>query len=189
MNTMASDEPNIHESASSQKCTFLNYVENNPVAAVIQALAIGFAVGMIVRLIEGSREKEPKIDVKHKPTLDEAKFHLGSLLLPYLLPAWEKAREGYGKSAETVRETVKEAVNEVKKGDFAKKGKRHLKEFEKWVEPEAESIAEHLAETGQKKAKDVEEWVQKEVLPSAECGWKKLENTFRRRLSGRCPRI
>ena len=74
------EEPVTAESA--EKCPFLEYVENNPVAAVVQALAIGFAVGMVVRLIEGPRRREAEIDVKRKPTLDEAKFHLGSLRSP-----------------------------------------------------------------------------------------------------------
>jgi len=186
---MAPDEPTPHNPARNPKSTFLEYVENNPVAAVIQALAIGFAVGMVVRLIEGSREKAPEIDVKRKPTLDEAKFHLGSLLLPFLWPAWLKAQEGYGKSAETVRE----AVGKVKKGKLTKDGKARLKQAEDW----AEGLAEGLAEAGKKKAKDleewvereagqlteagkkkVEEWVEKDILPAAECGWKKLRKFF-----------
>jgi hypothetical protein len=169
----------------------LEYVENNPVAAVVQALAIGFAIGMVVRLIEGGREKEPEIDVKRKPTLDDAKFHLGSLLLPLVWPAWVKAREGYGKSSETVRE----AVGKVKAVKLAKEGKERFKEIEDWVEREAETLAElgkkgakgveewaereaeRLAELA-KKAKGVEEWVEKEVLPAAEVGWKKLRKYF-----------
>jgi flagellar motility protein MotE (MotC chaperone) len=185
MNSMPSDEPNQIETAPGQKCTFLEYVEKNPVAAVIQALAIGFAVGMVVRLLEGSREKEPEINVKRKPTLDEAKFHLGSLLLPFLWPAWLKAQEGYGKSAESVRDVVKKA----KKGKFTKEGQERLKEVEEWAEGLAElgkkkakevekwvgKEAEHLTEAGKKK---VEEWVEKEILPAAECGWKKLRKYF-----------
>jgi hypothetical protein len=168
MNTEASDDPNTPQ--QTRKCTLLAYVENNPGAAVLQALAIGFAAGMVVRLIEGSREKEPEIDVKRKPTLDEAKFHLGSLVLPFLWPAWQKAQEGYGKSAESVRE----AVEKLKKGDLTSEGKKHLRKVEEWAEREAE----HLSETGKKKAKAVEEWVEEEILPAAECGWKKLRKFF-----------
>jgi len=187
---MASDETTLPEQA--RKCTVLEYVENNPVAAVVQALAIGFAVGMIVRLIEGSREKEPEIDVKRKPTLDEAKFHLGSLLLPFLWPAWQKAQQGYDKSADTVRDTVEK----LKKADLPKEGKKHLKKAEEWAEREAEYLAElgkakakhlekwaereaeQLAELGKTKAKHVEKWVEEEILPAAECGWKKLRKFF-----------
>jgi flagellar motility protein MotE (MotC chaperone) len=185
MNSMASQEPNPTDTGASPKCTFLEYVENNPVAAVVQALAIGFAIGMIVRLIEGSAEKEPKIDVKRKPTLDDAKFHLGSLLLPFLWPAWKKAQEGYGKSADSVRDVV----GQVKKGKLTKQGKERLKEVEEWAETLAEvgkkkakevekwveQETEHLTEAGKKK---VEEWVEKEILPAAESGWKKLRKIF-----------
>lgn len=164
MNSVASDKPNPTEPA--RKCAVLEYVENNPVAAVIQALAIGFAVGMVARLIEGRHEKEPEIEVKRKPTLDDAKFHLGSLVLPFLWPAWQKAQEGYGKSAEAVRE----AMEKVSKGDLTSEGKKHLKKVEKWAEKEAE----RLASLGKNKAKHVEKWVEEEVLPVAECGWKKL---------------
>jgi len=184
-------KPTLETEAPESKCSVLEYVENNPVAAVIQALAIGFAVGMVIRLLEGSRKKEPEIDVNHKPTLDEAKFHLGSLLLPFLWPAWLKAREvaqeGYAKSSEAVRDTVSKA----KSGKLTAEGKERLKEIENWVEREAETLAglgkkgakgveewaakesERLAELS-KKVKGVEEWVEKEILPAAETGWKKL---------------
>jgi len=177
------------------KPSLLKYVEENPVAAVVQALAIGFAVGMVVRLLEGPREKEKEIDLSRKPTLDEAKFHLGSLLLPFLWPAWKAAQEGYGKSAETVRELVEQ----VGKGKLTKEGKQRLaqvekwagreaemlkalgkqgaKEVEAWLEQEAGQLSE-LGEIGKKKAQDVEEWVEKEILPAAECGWKKLKKFF-----------
>jgi hypothetical protein len=168
MNSMESDEPNIPEQPAS--CPLLEYVENNPVAAVVQALAIGFAIGMVVRLIEGSRAKEPEIDVKRKPTLDEAKFHLGSLVLPFLWPAWQKAQEGYGKSAGGVRD----AVEKLKTADLTTEGKKHLKKAEEWAEREAG----HLAELGKTKAKHVEKWVEEEILPAAECGWKKLRKFF-----------
>jgi hypothetical protein len=166
---MASDEPTTSE--QTRTCSVLNYIENNPVAAVVQALAIGFAVGMVVRLIEGSHDKDPEIDVKRKPTIDDAKFHLGSLLLPFLWPAWQKAQEGYGKSAETVRDTIEK----LKKADLSTEGRRQLKKAEEWAEREAE----HLAGLGKTNAKQVEKWVEEEILPAAECGWKKLQKFFR----------
>ena len=180
------EEAQPHEVVVTTKSTLLEYIENNPVAAVVQALAVGFAVGIVVRLIEGSHEKEPEIDVKHKPTIEDAKFHLGSLLLPFLWPAWQAAREGYGKSAGTVRETVEK----VKSGKLAKEGKEKLKSAEDWtehfaeigkktakeVEAWVEKEAGELTEAGKKK---VEEWVEKEILPAAESGWKKLRQYFK----------
>jgi len=164
MNSTASEEPITSETP--EKCPFLEYVENNPLAAVVQALAIGFAVGMLMRLIEGTKSREPEIDVKRKPTLDEAKFHLGSVLLPFIWPAWRIAQEGYGKSAESLQETLEK----IKTTDLTKEGKKHLKKVEEWAEREAE----HLSEVGKGKAKTVEKWVEDEILPAAECGWKKL---------------
>ena len=169
MNSMASDEPTIPESTT--KFSILEYVENNPVAAVVQALAIGFAVGLVVRLLEGKREKEPEIDVKRKPTLDEAKFHLGSLVLPFLWPAWQKAQDGYGKSADKVRE----AMEKIKETDLPGEGKKRLKKAEQWAEHEAEL----LSEAGKQKAKALEAWVEQEILPAAESGWKKLRKFFK----------
>jgi hypothetical protein len=188
MNTMA--EP--AEPETTAKGSLLEYVEDHPAASVIQALAIGFAIGMLIRLIEGSRNKAPEIDVKHKPTLDDAKFHLGSLLLPFLWPAWQKAQEGYGKSAESVRGaagSVREAVEKAKKSKVTKEGKKRVEEAGEW--------AEELSEVGRKKAKEVEAWVaeeaqqltkagrekveawvEKEILPAAEAGWKKLRRFF-----------
>ncbi len=170
MNTMATDDE-IEKIEPAAKFSILEYVSENPVAAVVQALAIGFAVGMVVRLVEGKREADPEIDLKHKPTLDDAKFHLGSLVLPFLWPAWQKAQESYGKSADTVRE----AVGKVKTPDLRKEGKKRLKEAEEWAGREAEA----LSDAGKQKARAVEEWVEKEILPAAEAGWKKLRKEAR----------
>jgi hypothetical protein len=181
MNSTATDLPTPPDTRPAAKCNLLEYVEKNPVASVIQALAAGFAVGMIIRMLDGSRAKEPGIDLKHKPTLDDAKFHLGSLLLPFLWPAWMKAREGYGKSADKVRD----AIGKVNKEKLTREGRERLRQAEAWaeelaelgkkkakdIEAWAEQEAEHLTEAGKKK---VEEWVEKEILPAAECGWKKL---------------
>ena len=155
-----------------RKCNFLDYVENHPIAAITQALAVGFAVGLAVRLLENTGAREPKIDVKKKPSLDDAKFHLGSLLLPLLWPAWQKAQEGYGKSSDSVRDTL----DKLKKSDLlGSEGRKHLQKAEAWAEREAE----HLAKLGKSKARDVEKWVEEEILPAAETGWKKLRKYFR----------
>jgi len=191
---MNSMEP-TNEPPVPAKHPLLKYIEENPVAAVFQGLAAGFAIGLIIRLLEGPGEKEKKIDPKRKPTIDEAKYHLGSLVLPFLWPAWKAAREGYGKSAKTVHEVI----DQVGKGKLTKEGKEKLafvekwagreaellkklgkkgaKELEAWLEQEAEQLSE-LSEIGKKKVQDVESWVEKEILPAAECGWKKLRKFF-----------
>jgi hypothetical protein len=35
-----------------------------------------------------------------------------------------------------------------------------------------------LAGAGKRKAREVEEWVEREILPAAECGWKRLRKFF-----------
>ncbi|MGA3170858.1 MAG: hypothetical protein ABSE62_07565 [Chthoniobacteraceae bacterium] len=149
----------------------VDYIENNPVAAIFQALAIGFAVGMVVRLIDRTRDEEQAIDLTRKPNLDDAKFHLGSLVLPFLWPAWSKAQEGYGKTADALAD----AVEKIKQGDLTGEGKKHLKKLEQWAERESDL----LAKLGKDKAMTVEKWVEEEVLPAAECGWKKVLKLFR----------
>src|SRR5579864_358261 len=84
--------------------TVCTYVEQNPIAAIVQSIAAGFVIGLIIRWLD--RPASRKIDVKHKPDLEEAKFHLGSLLLPFLWPAWQKTRKTYGESAESIQEAV-----------------------------------------------------------------------------------
>jgi len=192
MNSMPLAETELTESES--KCPVLVYAAKNPVAAVVQALAVGFAIGMLIRLFERSKVKK-EIDLKHKPTVDDAKYHLGALLLPLLWPAWVKAREGYGKSSNTVKDVVEKVKKEVKKGNLTKEGKERLREIEDWVEREGETLvaltkkgakgveewaaheAERLAEIA-KKAKGVEEWVEKEIVPVAETGWKMVRKIF-----------
>ncbi len=191
MNSMEPVETTPTETPVPTKFALLKYVEENPVSAVLQALAIGFAAGMVVRLIEGTGAKEKEINLKRKPSLDDAKFHLGSLVLPFLWPAWKAAQEGYGKSAQTVREAV-----ETGKSKLTREGKDKISLVEKWAGREAELLkalgkkgakeveawleneAEDLGELGKKKAKDVEDWVEKEILPAAESGWKKLRKFF-----------
>ena len=191
MKSLEPDETSATDHATCPKKAILDYVAKNPVAAILQALAVGFAAGMLVRLLEGHKEKEPEIDLKRKPTLDDAKFHLGSLVLPFLWPAWHAAQERYGHSTDTVRDAVRQSGAKLKKG-----GRDRLQKAEKWAEKEAdvltelgrkgakgveawvENEAEHLTELGRKKAKDLEEWVEKEILPAAETGWKKLRKFF-----------
>jgi hypothetical protein len=185
------DTPSNELEPVGQKSPLLDFIEKNPVSAVLQALAVGFAVGMLIRLLD-RRDEEKVVDVKHKPSMDEAKYHIGSLLLPFLWPAWLKAREGYGKSSDAVKDTISKA----KSGKLTKEGKDRLREVEKWVEQEAETLAD-LGKKGAKgledwaerqgeqltdlakKVKDLEQWVEGEVLPVAETGWKKVRKFFR----------
>jgi hypothetical protein len=180
------------QSPASPVQSLVQYIEANPAAAVIQALAIGFAVGLLTRLIEKG-DPAPAIDLKRKPTLDDAKFHLGSLVLPFLYPAWQKAQETYGKSADTILH----AVDKAKHTDLPSKGKKHIEKAESWAAAEAARLAKtgtkhlqdaedwaateaaNLAKTGKKQAQAIEQWLEQEILPAAESGWKKLRKLLR----------
>ena len=125
-------------------------INRDPTTALLEALVIGFVIGLLVRLLERSKDsRTPRnIDVEHKPTLEEAKFHVGSLFLPFVWPFYQGARRQYRRSAEKVQDTY----SKVKETDLRKLGK--------------------------KSAKKVEQWVDDEVTPAMECGWKKLRKLW-----------
>ena len=125
-------------------------INRDPTTALLEALVIGFIIGLLVRLLESSKDSRTtrNINVEHKPTLEEAKFHLGSLFLPFVWPFYRGARRQYHRSAEKVQDTY----SKVKETDLRKLGK--------------------------KSAKKVEQWVDDEVTPAMECGWKKLRKLW-----------
>jgi len=125
-------------------------VDRNPTAAVLKALVLGFALGLIIRFLQSSaadtREKRRReVDVKHRPTLEETKFHLGSIFLPFLWPLFQRARTGYERSAET----LEQAAARVKKADLQKAGRRSVKKVEDWIEEEVTPVVK----TGRKRIK------------------------------------
>ena len=124
--SMASDDP--FPSAPAKKSNIFEYIEGNPVAAIFQALAIGFAIGIIVRLIEGSGDKKAdEIDVSRKPSLDEDKSStLAPSSSPSSGPAWQKAyRRVQPKSAEEVY------ANQLRKAEEERPHRRRPQAFEK----------------------------------------------------------
>ncbi|MEA3188646.1 MAG: hypothetical protein QOD99_2476, partial [Chthoniobacter sp.] len=108
--------------------------DRNPSTAILKVFAIGFGLGMLIRFLQRSddRRAEAKIDLQHRPTLDEAKFHLGSLFLPFLWPMFQRARRGYEESAEGLHESVER----LKKSDLRKLGRKSAKRVEDWIEDE-----------------------------------------------------
>lgn len=125
-------------------------VDRNPGRAVIEAFLVGLAIGVLLRLLQSPRRKEKpkKIDVQRKPTLEETKYHLGSVLLPFLWPALQTARRQASRS----KEKVQGAIEQVQDTDFRK--------------------------LGRDSAKKVEKWMDEEIAPVAECGWKRLRNLW-----------
>lgn len=113
-------------------------MNRNPTEALIEALIIGFAIGLLIRLLERPRDKKPsKVDVSHKPTLEETKFHLGSVFLPFLWPLWAGARKQYERSAEGVQT----GLQKVRETDYRKVGKKTVKQAEDWLEEEIMPVA------------------------------------------------
>ena len=73
------------------------YLRENPVPAVLGALAVGFAIGLLTRLIDQERRPTPVRD-----SLDESADALRS----FFKPAAKKTRQAYQQSASAVRGAV-----------------------------------------------------------------------------------
>jgi len=77
-----------------------SYVRENPVPTIIGALAVGFAVGLLVR----SMEEESRAEVL-RGKLDDAEDYLRSVIGPLA----KRSKRAYAKSAEAVRDAVERA--------------------------------------------------------------------------------
>ena len=77
------------------------YVRENPVPAVLCAIGIGFALGLLVRALE---RKPSRAEVFHDK-LSETQGFLASLFAPVAT----KASRAYHRSGDAVREAVEEA--------------------------------------------------------------------------------
>lgn len=81
-----------------------NCIRANPVPAVLAALGIGFAIGLLTRMADTPARREPLHDA-----LDE--------LRGLLAKGAKKGRSAYATSAEAVREAVEEAVEKAREID------------------------------------------------------------------------
>jgi ElaB/YqjD/DUF883 family membrane-anchored ribosome-binding protein len=84
------------------------YVKENPVPTILTALAVGFAIGLIVRSIEHECRNAA---LRNK--LDDAEDYLRSILRPLA----KKSKRAYAKSADAVREAVEHAVERARDVD------------------------------------------------------------------------
>ncbi len=82
-----------------------NYVRGNPLPALVGAVAVGFALGLIARSLETRREPEP---------IHDALNELRSMLSPFA----KKTRKGFADSSEAVREAVEQAVERAREIDL-----------------------------------------------------------------------
>jgi hypothetical protein len=78
-----------------------HYVRENPVPAVLTALAIGFGLGLLARLLETDRRHAPVQDC-----LDDTSHWLGSVFAPVA----KKTRRAYA----TSRDAVEHAADRVR---------------------------------------------------------------------------
>ncbi|HEX8311900.1 MAG TPA: hypothetical protein VF614_11320 [Chthoniobacteraceae bacterium] len=84
------------------------YVRQNPVPAIIGAIAVGFALGLLARSIEPTRRHEPIRDC-----LDDTGDFFGSLFSPLA----RKSRHAYSTSSRAVRDAVDSASSKVRDVD------------------------------------------------------------------------
>jgi hypothetical protein len=84
------------------------YVRQNPVPAIIGAVAVGFALGLLARSIDPPRRHEPLHDC-----LDETGDFFGSLFSPVA----RKSRHAYSASSKAVRDAVDAASSKVRDVD------------------------------------------------------------------------
>lgn len=78
-----------------------NYVRANPIPALLGAVAVGFAIGLISRSLETTREPEPIRDALNE-------------IRAMLKPIAKKTRKAYAESSDAVRDAVEQAVERAK---------------------------------------------------------------------------
>jgi ElaB/YqjD/DUF883 family membrane-anchored ribosome-binding protein len=84
------------------------YLRENPVPAVLGALAVGFAVGLLTRLVDQKRRPTPLRDA-----VDES----ADVLRGLFVPAAKKTRQAYRQSASAVREAIDQAADKAREID------------------------------------------------------------------------
>ena len=78
-----------------------NQIRANPVPAVLMALGIGFAIGLLTRFVEPTPRREP-----WEEALDEIRGALAS--------GAKRGRKVYANSADAVRDAVEQAVEKAR---------------------------------------------------------------------------
>lgn len=80
------------------------YVRTNPLPALLGAVAVGIAIGMVARALEREREPQP---------LQDALNEIKALLKPIA----KKTQKAYAESSDAVREVVEQALDKAKEID------------------------------------------------------------------------
>jgi hypothetical protein len=87
-----------------------NAIRANPVPAVLAALGIGFAIGLLIRNFEPAPKREP-----WQEALDEIRGALAS--------SAKRGKKVYAHSADVVRDAVEQAVEKAREIDVEPGGK------------------------------------------------------------------
>ncbi len=102
------------------------FVRENPVPAIIGALAIGVAIGLAIRY---SFEEEE--EVKAKTRLGNV--DLSALSMPFLWPFFRSVKSRYEDTAEVVKDSVNEGVGRLRKVDMDDYVKPLRKQWRSWT--------------------------------------------------------
>jgi len=78
-----------------------NYVRANPVPAILTALGVGFAIGVLTRFVEPTPRREPWQEV-----LDDIRDTLST--------GAKRGRKAYSQTSEAVRDAVEQAVEKAR---------------------------------------------------------------------------
>ena len=78
-----------------------NYVRGNPIPALLGAVAVGFAIGLLARSLEHERDPEPIRDAVNE-------------IRALLKPLAKKTRKAYAESSDAVHDAVAQAVERAK---------------------------------------------------------------------------
>jgi ElaB/YqjD/DUF883 family membrane-anchored ribosome-binding protein len=81
-----------------------NAIRANPVPAVLTALGIGFAIGLLTRYVEPTPKREP-----WQEALDEIRSTLSS--------GAKRGKKAYAQTADVVRDAVEQAVEKAREID------------------------------------------------------------------------
>jgi len=102
------------------------FVRENPLPIIVGALTIGLALGWALR--HATREET---EVEAKTPLGD--FNWSFLSLPFLWPFLKTMKEKYGDSADTVKDSVREGVDRMRKIDIDQYAKPLRKRWKSWT--------------------------------------------------------
>jgi hypothetical protein len=104
------------------------YLRENPIPTVLGALALGLAIGLLIRYASRPEEPEPVSVRNALKNVD-----LGALSMPFLWPFFRRVKRGYEDSAEVVTDAMREGIDRVKEVDVDRYVKPLRKQWKSWT--------------------------------------------------------